>query len=222
MYIWIRRWAIRLFLPIRWRLSRRRPARALAEFAATEADSGWQFLRAIDRLEKPEHRALLFHNLLEEKEHAYLFRDLVRRLPGGRAPIAQAERKALIDEEGGLSAFLAYVCAGEMDIAREFEAYAKASSVPEARALFEHVLCDEDGHHDVLWNTLVDELGDEVEAKVLLGRARRQRIWRAWLRFSKRMGDTLLGVWLFAIYLVFGPLLFVASRRRVLEGVRQG
>lgn len=218
MYVLLRRIIIRLFLPITWRLFKRRPAHALLDFAATEADSGWQFLRAIERLPNAEHRAMLFHNVLEEKEHASEFQALVDGLPGGDAERPSAARNALIDDDENLAAFLAYVYAGELDISQEFSAYAKAVPVPAAQRLFDQIQEDEDGHQDSLWETLITETGDRKEADRLVKKARRRRMWRAWMKFWKRVGDRFMGLWLTLVYAIFGLLLLVAARRRMSEG----
>lgn len=215
MYVTLRRLIIRLFLPITWRLFRRRPSDTLADFAATEADSGWQFLQTIEALDEAEHRALLFDNLLEEMEHAARFRELAARLPGGRVARPTAERHAMIEDGDGLVAFLAYAHAGELDISLEFDAYARAATVPEARTLFREIAADEDDHHHVLWKTLIDATRSEETAHKLVRAARRKRAWKAWLRFSKRLGDAFLGFWLSLIYLLFGWLLVLPSRRRL-------
>ena len=216
MFVFLRRLVIRTAMPMSWRLRRGRAAAALSEFAATEADSGWQFLRAMDCLPSPAHRALMFHNLLEEREHAAGFDALVKALPGGGAERAPAPREALLTGEADLPEFLAYAYAGELDISLEFGSFARAAgSVPAARALFDAIRVDEDGHHHTLWRALQEAVPDEAEAQALVRKARRRRIWKVWLKFSKRIGDAFLGLWLTLVYAVFGLLLVIPSRRRL-------
>ncbi len=197
-----------------WWMRRRRPAETLAQFAETEADSGWQFLKAFDSCENPVHRAHLFHNLLEECEHASLFTALVEKRHG-TVPPPQNGRLSLLDQEGELGAFLAYVQAGELDIAHEFEAYARAVPDADVRKVFEHIQTEEDGHQSSLWAALLDVTGSEPRAHQLVARARRRRAWRAFLRFSKRLGDGLLGIWLTLVYVVMGPFCAIQGRRRI-------
>lgn len=214
MYVTLRRAMIRVLLPFSWWARRRRPAETLAQFAETEADSGWQFLRAFGECDSAVHRAHLFHNLLEESEHASLFTELVNKR-NGLVPPPEDGRHSLLDQEGELAAFLAYVQAGELDIAQEFEAYAKAVPDEDVRTVFQHIMTEEDGHQSSLWLALLDVTGSESKAHQLVGRARRRRAWRAFLRFSKRLGDSLLGLWLTIVYVVAGPFCVLQGRRRL-------
>jgi hypothetical protein len=218
VYVFLRRLLIRILLPVWWRVSRRRPADALAEFAATEADSGWQFLYVMDQVESPKDRALIFHNMLEESEHTTLFDDLVRKLRGGVSVMDSAPRNSMVEEQGGLAEFLAYVYAGELDISHEFEAYANATQIEEASALFRHIQEEEEGHHYNLRSVLVAAAGSDARADKLVKQARRRRMWMAWLRFWKRFGERFMGLWLALLYFAFGPFMVLGSRRRLRKG----
>ncbi len=187
----------------------------MARFSEIEADSGWQFLRALSRLPSSKHRALLFDAMLEEKEHAAQFSALSHRLAGRRLNRPQLERKALIDEGDGLADFLAYVYAGELDISGEFGAYSRAVPIPEARALFADIQGDEADHHEILWATLTDSAENVERAQVLVRRARRRRAWKDWQGVGKGIGDKLLGFWLMLVFVLLGPFGVFAARRRL-------
>lgn len=220
MIVWLRKVLIRLLLPVSWFVRRRRPIETLCQFAETESDSGWQFLRAFDQCPDPVQRAHLFHNLLEEREHASLFTELVERR-GGRVRLsAENGRTSLLEQEGTLPAFLAYVHAGELDIAHEFGAYARAVPDDDVRKVFEHIKEEEDGHHSNLQGALLAIYPDPVKAAALVSRARRRRTWRAFQRGSKRIGDAFLAVWLVALYIVLGPFCVFQGRRRLARSAR--
>jgi rubrerythrin len=192
----------------------------LAEFAATEADSGWQFLQAFECVKEPKNQALLFQNFLEEKEHASRFDALVRSLPGGEHAGETAPRQSLVSDVDDVAFFLAYMYAGELDISQEFTAYANATAIPAAQALFRYIQEEEEGHHEKLWAVLVETAGSEAAANKLVKRARRKRAWTAWLRFWSRVGESFMGFWLALVYWVFGPFVSFAGRRRLKRGRR--
>lgn len=202
-------------MPISWRLFKKRPASVMHEFAVTEEDSGWQFAEAMPLLDDPAHRALLFHNALEEHEHAHRFLSIAIKLPGGAEPRPVVARSFLIDDTHDLAEFLAYVYAGELDISKEFNSYAAAIGRDDVSHLFAEISEEEAGHHSTLKGALLAIAGSEETITGLVKKARRRRLWRAWLKVSKSIGDTFLGLWLVVIYLVFGPLLFWASRSRL-------
>ncbi len=215
MLVAVRRALIRTLLPLSWRLRRARPVETLTQFAETEADSGWQFLRAFERCDDPRHRAHLFRNLLEEREHTSLFVGLVEARGGRVVLSSDGGRTSLLDQENGLAEFLAYVQAGEHDIAQEFQEYAQAVGAADVRAVFDHIQEEEDGHHSTLWQALLAVAGSQERAHQLVRRARRRRGWRTFLRAGKRMGDAFLGLWLTVIYVALGPLSVFAGRRRL-------
>lgn len=215
MFVALRRALIRLLLPLSWRLRRRRPVETLTQFAETESDSGWQFLQAYGRCPDPAHRAHLFLNLLEEREHTSLFVALVEAR-GARVRFdSDGGRSSLLDQESGLPEFLAYVQAGEHDIAEEFQAYGRAVDASDVREVFEHIQEEEDGHHSTLWQALLAVAGSEERAHQLVRRARRRRAWRTFLRASKRMGDAFLALWLTVFFVLLGPFFALQGRRRL-------
>ncbi len=218
VYVALRRWAIRVVMPVMWRLWPRRRAHALAEFAATEADSGWQFKQAIERTPDPALKALLFCNLLEEMEHSERFQRLADGMGQGRVGVAPARRTSLATDTSSLRAFIAYVHAGELDISHEFDAYGRAAGVPAISGTFEALREDEEGHQSGLWSALRKLTRSDSEARSLVRRARWRRLYRSWLSVSKQLGDAMLALWLGLAYLLMGPLAVWSSRARMRSG----
>jgi hypothetical protein len=156
--------------------------------------------------------------VLEEKEHSAAFARLAQSLSDGSLRIAPADRHALVEDAESLPDFVAYVHAGELDVAREFGAYAAAANVPEAARLFQQIQIEEEGHEGGLWDVLIAMIPDEKQARTLVRQARRRRWWEAWKQLGRNMGDVVSSIWLGALYLIFGPLILIASRRRLIEG----
>lgn len=214
METWFRRAAIRLFMPVTWGLSRRRTARKLEEFSTIEADSAWQFLRALEAVEDPDHRARLFNNALEEVHHAALFSRASAEYSDRIQPRPQPEREAIFDpDNGGLRRFLAYAYVGEMDVFQQFEAYHAAARPGPAREAFASAMEDESDHVDLAMAILRKTHGSDKAIRREIRNIRLGRAWRTWLRFSKALGEFTSGVLLTVIYFAFGPWLAWACRR---------
>lgn len=145
----LRKLAIRFFLPIAWRLSKKRKAIALEKFSVTEIDSAWQSLYALNSISDGPLKAKLFQHALEELNHGSQFERLFKACSDVPSTGAPFERQALFDPSLGdraLVDFYAYESLGESTITREFIAYASASPDPEVRRTFESLREDELGH----------------------------------------------------------------------------
>ncbi len=208
---------IRTVLPITWRHSRHILATRLLRFAVTESDSGWQILNALQAVDDPKVRAMVLQHALEEIHHASEFtrasKPWLAELPARPLP----ERDPLFEmEEGvdGLVFFLAYAHVGELDVFDQFASYAAGVGAPEVADVFLEAKLDEYGHISLTW-TLLTSLVDEKRARREVLKVRGRRVYEAWLRFSKGIGDVSFAVLLSTLYLVFGPLLWLPARARL-------
>ncbi len=161
----LRKLAIRTMLPVSWAFSKTRVSRSLLRFAEVEADSAWQFLRAMEVLELPHQRAAMFHDALEEMEHAAGFHSLARAYAERPLPLCRDRREALLHTPEDLGEFLAYIYEGEREVYGEFEDYCLAIRREDIRAWLQHIREDEAGHQDTALATLVEVLGGEDKLK---------------------------------------------------------
>ncbi len=212
-----RKFLIRTVLPVTWRNSRHVLATRLQRFGVTEADSGWQILHALEAVDDPKTRAMVLQHALEEIHHAAEFtrvsRGWLAELPTRPLP----ERDPLFEKEDGvqgLVGFLAYAHVGEIDVFDQFASYAAGVGAPEVADVFLEAKLDEYGHVGLTWN-LLNTLVDEKQAKWEVFKVRAMRVYEAWLRFSKGIGDVSFAVILSALYLVFGPLMVWPARARL-------
>lgn len=211
--MWWRRLAIRLALPISWRLSRRRRADVLQRFAVTEADSAWHFLHALSHVDQPGIRARLFNNALEEIHHATLFEQAARE--EARAPIHLPieERCAIFDPRKGLQHFYAFVFVGEKDVYDQFDAYASAIAAGSVRRIFTQLKEDEGGHMQFAQRRLEAMKLDYRVVSREMRAIRRRRLVQSWGRGLRAVADTVTTFLLSALYFSLGGLSLASSRR---------
>ena len=215
----VRRLAIRHVLPWSWRRGDDRIAASLQRFALVESDSGWQFLRAVDVLEDPAHRARMFHDAVEEMGHAEGFARLAGAYASRPLPHAREARHALITEPSGLGPFLAYIAVGEADVYEEFEDYAVAAARADIQAHLADIREDEAGHQEDAAVTSAALVGGRERFVALCRAARWKRGWESCVRVSGWVGHATSAVLLSALWLVAAPLLSGPSRSR-LRGTR--
>jgi hypothetical protein len=218
MGMYLRRMTIRLMIPIVWGVSRRRAARALQIFSSTEADSGWQFLYALDATEDPELRAELFKNAMEEMYHSSEFEKLSSLCADRLLTRPKPERKPLYDPEKSYAAFLSYVYVGEKDVYEQFDAYSAAVkkaalSQGMTHTVFDEAKEDEDGHLNLAKAALMEQYGSESAARKEIFRIRLRRAYQTWLRFSKKIGEVSSSIILSALYYVSGVFFAIPCRR---------
>ena len=211
----LRRVAIRVVLPISWALSPQRVSQSLLRFAQVEADSAWQFLQAMNVLQRPQQVAAMFHDALEEMEHAAGFHSLARSYAARPLPLCRDRREALLEDTEGLGRFLTYIYEGEREVYEEFEDYARAVGRQDIRAWLQHIREDEEGHQDTALSTLIEVLGGEDQLSQLVRATRWRRTKESLARLSHRLGDLFSGVLLGVIYLFAAPLLGRACQRRI-------
>ena len=204
-----------VLMPVAWRLSRRRVGNTLHRFAEVEADSAWQYLNALELADDTILRRKLFDNFVEELEHAERFRQLAAKHGSGRHRPQPLERTRLAGRPADIPAFLAYTYLSELSVARRFGTYARSSTIPEVRAVYESIVLQEQGHHQGAWQDLLRLTGSGEDVRRLVRKAKLTRGREAWLRFGRRLGGLFSVVWLSACYVVFAPLLFLYCRRRL-------
>jgi hypothetical protein len=212
---WLRHAAVRLLIPLCWRLSRRRIAASLERFSQVEADSGWQMLQALEAVDDPHARAALFNNALEEVHHAAIFADLARSYADALIQPTTPARKRLYDPNTGLIPFEAYHFVGEVDVYDQFLTYAKASPIGEISDAFLRIRGDEAEHQKLAYEQLVAMVGSERRIRRLIQRVRLERTWDEWERFARVLGDVTCLAVLSVIYALFAPFVFLACRRRL-------
>jgi len=213
---------IRLALPLAWRLSRRRAVESLQRFSATELDSAWQSLHAMEAAGDPSLKARLFEHALEELGHAELFSQAAKALSSKLPAIPVSERTPLFKPRSGngLVSFYALAHLGEDRVSREFEAYLAAAPYEEAREVFRAVLEDEKGHALSTARWLARAASSRQELRRELLKARLGRFRGSWLRFLRALGEIPSALILGLVYLLAGLLLGRACRGH-LEGSRE-
>jgi len=196
-----------------------RQAQALGEFAATELDSAWQSMNALQQIDDPRLRAKLFQHALEELDHSCRFERLFRTYSAEPGSSARFERTVLFDSSRGERAaieFFAYECVGESAIRDEFRTYANAAPGRDVKDVFLGVERDELGHAAYTDAVLRGLVGGNrwSRRRALLG-AQWRRGQEAWLRFGRKIGEVPTGVLLALLYFAFGGLLRRRCRRAV-------
>jgi hypothetical protein len=210
--------ATRIAMPIAWRDPRRIAAR-LEGFAATEAGSALDMLKAAELEGDPRLRRLFFRHALDEMRHAQLFRAEARRIhPEGARVISEhamirATRQNLYAELG-LVRFVAFVHLSERRAARQFAVIAQRR--PELAPLFARVLKDERFH--VAYSAHLLETwrrdGRAREVRAALLRVRAESAWKAWRRAGRSLGDAVARAMLLVVWALVLPLFAVLEKRR--------
>ncbi len=204
-----------------WR-DRRRVAAYLEGFAATEAGSALDMLKAAELEPDPKLRRLFFRHALDEARHAQLFRNAARRVhPDGARAISEhalirATRQNLYAELG-LVRFVAFVHLSERRAARQFAAIARYyRNEPAIAELFGSVLRDErvhvaySGHLLDRWR----EYGNGGAVRWALLRVRAETAWKAWRRAGRVLGDLVARASLLLVWAIALPLFALLERRR--------
>lgn len=213
-------WLVRFAAPIAWRDDARIAAR-LEEFAATEAGSALDMLKAAELTDDPLQRRLFFRHALDEARHASLFRAAARRVhPDPRHAASEhtlihATRQNLYAELGPVR-FLAFVHLAESRARAQFGALERHfTDRPEIAELFRTVGKDE-RFHVAYSHWLLDRLrkaGRKREVAWALTRVRFDRAWQAWRRAGRRIGDLVSRLLLLLLYFVVVPPFALLERR---------
>jgi len=215
-----RKIAIRVFLPVFWRSSRRRTAAGLQRFAVTELDSAWQILHVLEHARDPVLRGKAFQHAMEELHHSVEFDRVSRQVLPELPPRPLPEREPLFEAECGSDAlmdFMAYAHVGEVDVFDQFDSYAAGIGPGDARKVFQEAKADEEGHAGLTIAIMKGAGLAESDIRKRVFKVRLSRAWGAWLRFSKNLGDVNLSVVLTLLYVVFGGLLAWPCRWRIAQ-----
>ncbi len=212
---------VRLAAPFAFR-SELAIARKLRGFAATEAGSALDMLKAAELAEEPRLRRLFFRHAMDEARHAQLFRDAARavevaagaRVDHGAYDLVHATRQNLYEALGPVR-FVVFVFLAESQAAEQFRALAAHFRGREALAeLFARVGRDERFHVGYS-GRLLDELraqGRGAEVRNAAARVRLRRAWDAWRRAGRVLGDALTHGLLVGLYVLVVPLFALAQR----------
>jgi rubrerythrin len=216
MFTTLRNSITRLVLPIVWGRSSDHAARTLKRFGDTESDSGWQYLQAIEHTDDDALKRMLFSNVLEEYRHSDYFYGAAHQLASSRLHSPPCARTRLVKAPSDMAYFLAYAHECEHSIHGQFDAFASACHLPAVSDVFRRICADEEDHEAQAHDFLLQAVGGEKSrARNMVFKAKRARLYEAWMRGSQRMGDVTFGTLLSIVFFAFGPL--VASRRRAAE-----
>ena len=194
-------------------------ARRLAGFAATEAGSALDMLKAAESCDDPNARRLFFRHALDEARHAQLFQHAARSLSADAArwsdyAVIHATRQNLLATLG-MVRFLAFVYIAESKAARQFDALQRRfADNPEISELFATVPQGR-AFHVAYSKHLLDELtrqGRGREVRAALRRVRWGGAWQAWRRAGRRIGDVVARGILLALYASVVPIFAVLQR----------
>jgi hypothetical protein len=203
----LRSLGISILVPVVWRLSPARAAKALHSFATTEVDSAWQSLHASQFTDCPIVRSELFRHALEEIHHGDLFAKHAKALLPPRQGRSLYRRAPLIESTSGWPRFYADEYLGEKDVTEEFKSYISAAPESSIQNLFRQVQRDELGHLSYLERRLALTCPNATERRRELLKARNRYLWNLWVRLGQSLGNLSSSIILSAIYFAFGPLL---------------
>lgn len=213
----IRGFTVRTLMPLAWRMNSQRAATALKRFSDTEADSAWQYLRAMLVADDVQLKRMLFENVLEELRHSDYFNDVRRGLPAGRTSLPTNERLRLVHTIADLPYFLAYAHECERSIHDQFDAYARACNIKEVSSVFRSIQEDEKEHESQAAQFLVSTTSIKG-ARWLNLKVKIVRKKEAYLRSSRLVSDITLGVVLRTIFILYGAV-FLLFRSRARQRV---
>ena len=212
---------LRAIAPLVWR-SDAKIAAKLDGFAATEAGSALDMLKAAELTEDPKLRRLFFRHAMDEARHAALFRAAARRIAphpqrlGSEYDLIHATRQNLFARYGQVR-FLAFVNVAEIRGERLFRALAAHfADRPDLGDLFARIARDE-RFHVAYSGRLLDghrREGRGREVALALAAVRVTRAWEAWRRSGRVLGDAASRLLLGLVYLLVLPLFAILQRTR--------
>ncbi|WP_316235392.1 MULTISPECIES: ferritin-like domain-containing protein [unclassified Bradyrhizobium] len=183
----------------------------------TEADSAWQLIQALNQIHEPGLKARLFHNAMEEMNHAELFTRLADRFSVQVPHPATPPRRQLFADARSVAAFEAYHYVGELDVFEQFSAYARAAPPGPVRDTFLLIRADEEGHQLAARADLVQLAGSEAQATKLVRKVRLERFVEALSRGANAVGDVVSTLLLAGVFVLFGPFMVLRCRRKLKE-----
>lgn len=194
-------------------------ARLFESFARSEWESKLELEQAAARTSDTTRAALYLRHAADEARHTRMFKKRAQALHAEYGCSSRVESQVtptgLFDRLGELD-FLAFVHHGEARAIEELEVRCtilRAANDPRSVALLETILHDERRHAAYTWRLLV-QASDEPSAR----RRVRRQTWREARGLLRKRGlllvRPLLLLGLTSLYLVFGPLLALASLLR--------
>jgi len=218
---------IRWLLPVTWKLDDTQKTRVLQEFAQTELDSAWQSLYALERVENPKLRALLFMHAFEELFHSDLFNGLANRTARSIPILPLTRREPLMPIEGGdqrsAVEFFAFLAIGESEIQRDFGVYERAIPDEETSRLFAGIRKDEEYHardSAVALEMLTREAG--ISLRRIRFRHLGALAFKRYVSVMGKFGTIPMTAMLFVAYALFGGMFRrQAKERLLLSGAKQ-
>jgi rubrerythrin len=213
----------RLLAPLVWR-SERKIAGKLLGFAATEAGSALDMLKAAELATDPRLRRLYFRHAMDEARHAQMFRHMARSLEPRDVSsdedayrLIHATRQNLYETYGEMR-FVAFVHLAERRGEVQFRALERHFALrrPDLESLFARIGKDERFHIAYSGRILEEwrRQGRAAEVRRALLRVRLSRAAQAWRNSGRIMGDALSRLLLVVLYLTLLPLFALIERRR--------
>jgi len=210
---------LRMLAPFVWR-SADKVASKLEGFAATEAGSALDMLKAAELTDDPKLRWLFFRHAMDEARHARMFREAARALaPDARATASEynlihARRQNLFSRMP-LIEFIAFVYLAERRGELQFRALkTHFRGQAELEALFARIGKDERFHvaysHKLLKTWRAE--GQSLAVTRALWKVRGVRAWEAWRRSGRILGDVTSRLTLGTMYLVVLPIFVLLAR----------
>jgi rubrerythrin len=169
----------------------------IRRFAETEADSAWQLAVALRHANNTEERAALFAQILEEMNHAELFRCEHKRMTNNHFIPLAPERRSIQREGETTAGFHAYCVIGEQQAFEQFSLLAKVIPDEQFTAVLQKILRDEAKH--------VHQAEAHTPDRRLLRPIRIRRNWENWQRQGLIVTDALSTALLTICYFVVGP-----------------
>ncbi|HQQ62178.1 MAG TPA: hypothetical protein PLF22_01255 [Pseudomonadales bacterium] len=210
----LRKYYIRVSIPLSWGRSTTHIAKSLQAFSHVEADSAWQMLRVAAQENDPAICAELFENALEEMHHAALFREKASSLAQAISVHGSHYRKPLYYRGEDIAKFMAYQYISEKDIHRQFDAYAASSPDPSISRIFSHIEADEDGHQCKAYERLL-RYCTRPQATRYVAIARLKREMELLSQLGEWIGGYTMNCLLAPVYFLSGIMLRTACLERL-------
>jgi hypothetical protein len=191
--------------------------KTINKFSLTEADTVWQLIHCLEKIQLPRHRASLFCQILEEDHHAEEFKRVYEELAGAPMPGMSSPREYLYAEQDDLWKLYAYCYVGEEEAADKFRGIlAKLESGPLKTAI-QSILEDEEGHVGKAEKLMVEE-GASIQAlKSEIRKITIRRRWEDWLRLGKQVIEIPSRLIITACYFSLTPFFVMAAKKRLTQ-----
>lgn len=203
---------VKLAVAFAWKFGDRK-ASAIRGFQATEADGVWHLHRALERIDDPKVRAILFTHSLEEESHAEEFAHAYKLYTERSIPPATYERQDLLASGAPTWKALAFVHVGEEDATERFGYIAQALGDEPLKHSLDRICADEAGHVDLTENLLRSLGAQPDEMKREYAKVRIARLWEGWMRSGRRVVDVIVSGLLSVAYFLLAPWVCASAQR---------